>query len=163
MNVLLGDAIVAMGTIVAALVAALIAANRGVKVYEKQKRQDRKEDLVKRRQDEYERYLTAFTRAGRWKDVDDELHAGAEAEYHEAHDTIMLVGSDEAIAAANAFHRYYVDSEHVDPKEAKMRYAQMLVAMRRDGFEETKLSVREVAMNIPWTMGDEKQVPIDWD
>ena len=163
MNALLGNAIVAVGTIVAALVAALIAANRGVKVYEKQKRQDRNEDLIKRRQLEYERYLTAFTTAGRWKGVDDERHAEAEAVYHEAHDNLMLVGSDEAILAANAFHRYYVDSEQLDPQEAKMRYARMLVAMRKDGFEETKLSVRGVAMNIPWTIGNEKIVPIDWD
>lgn len=162
MNAVLGDAIVAIGTVVAALVAALIAANRGIKIYEKQKRQDRKEDLIKRRQHEYERYLTAFTRAGRWKGVDDERHAEAESEYHEAHDTIMLVGSDEAIKAANAFHRYYVDSERVDPKEAKMLYANMVVAMRKDGFEETGLSIQEVAKNIPWTMGDENLTPIDW-
>ena len=117
-----------------------------VKGYREQKKLDREEDLVKRRQLEYERYLTAFGNAGRWKGVDDKIHAEAEAEYHEAHSNLLLVGSDEAIMAANEFHRYYVDSDIVDPKEAKTRYARMIVAMRKDGFEESSLSVREIAM-----------------
>ncbi len=145
-----------------AIWAARTAAKLGVKGYREQKKQDREEELIKRRQLEYERYLTAFSNAGRWKGVDDEKHAEAEAEYHEAHSNLLLVGSDDAITAANKFHRYYVHAERVDPREVKMRYAAMIVAMRKDGFEETELSVREVAMNIPWTIGNEDVVPIDW-
>lgn len=156
---LLGNAIIATGTVIAAL----LVASLGVRGYRAQKKQDREEELIRRRQREYERYLTSFLRAGRWKTRDLEKHAEAEDEYHEAHGNILLIGSDEVIQAANEFHSYYVSTTSVSPKETKLRYSEMVIAMRQDGFEETKLSVREVAMNIPWIAGDEEINPIDWE
>jgi hypothetical protein len=151
--------IIAVGAVAAAGLAAIL----GVRGYREQKRQDREEDLWRKRQQVYERYLLAFSRAGRWKGLDNEKHADAEAEYHEAHDAILLVGSDQVIAAANDFHRYYVYSRVPAPVETKMRYARMVIEMRREGFESTALSVKEVAINIPWTMGDEDVNPINWE
>ncbi len=155
---IVANLIIAGGAIWAARTAAIL----GVKGYREQKKHDRQEELIRRRQHEYERYLTAFGKAGRWKGVDGEKHTEAEAEYHEAHSNLVLVGSDEVIQAVNRFHRYYVESARVDPKEAKMHYAQMIIAMRKDGFEETTLSAKEVAMNLPWTIGSEDVNPIDW-
>ena len=146
-----------------ALIAALVAARRGVQAYGEQKKQDREEELIRRRQSEYERYLTAFGRAGRSKGIDLNRHAEAQEEYHEAHANLLLVGSERVIEAANAFHRYYVHADPVDPKEMKLLYAKMVVEMRREVFEETKLSAVEVAKNIPWTVGDEDIRPIDWE
>ena len=148
--------------LITGIAVALIAANQAVKGYREQKILDRQEDLIRRRQQEYERYLGAFTQAGRWKGVDPIKHAEAEGEYHRAHDNLLLVASDDVVTAANVFHRYYVYTSSPDPKETKLRYAAMVVAMRKDGFEETTLSVKEVAMNIPWTMGNESVRPINW-
>ena len=155
---LLQGLVVAVGAVLAAVLAAFL----GVRGYRQQKKQDREEELIKRRQTEYERYLTAFGNAGRWKGVDSDKHTEAEAEYHEAHSNLLLVGADEVIQAANEFHRYYVDTRPMDPKEMKLRYAKMVMAMRGDGFEKTSLSAKEVAMNIPWTVGDENVNPIYW-
>ncbi len=155
---LLGNLIVAAG----AILAAFIAANRGVKAYREQKRQDREEELIRRRQSEYESFLTAFGTAGRWKGVDPQKHYEAENKYHAAHNNLLLIASEKVIECANQFHSYYVNAQPVEPKEMKLRYARMVVEMRKEVFEETKLSVREVAMNIPWTVGNEDVVPIDW-
>lgn len=189
-----------------AVLAAAIVAGAGFLGYGRQKRADRKYDLVQRRQREYERFITAFSKAGRWKvAVNDaaeltrrwdqqveqlqgtenedgydsavemynyyakqhrealEKHAEAEAEYHEAHSNLLPIGSDATIQAVNDFHRYFVSPGPSDPSETKIRYAKMLIAMRRDSFEKTKLSVKGVAMNIPWTMGNEDENPINWD
>lgn len=191
-----------------AVLAAVIVATAGFFGYGRQKKADRDYDLIKRRQQEYERFITAYSTAGRWKtevnnlaeytaywddqvkqmqgvrDQDDEeltmaVHRynyyaqkhedaeenrrRAEGEYYEAHDNLLPIGSDETILAVNNFHRHVADRERNDPLEHKILYAKMLIAMRRDSFEETKLSVKEVAMNIPWTYGDEDENPIDWD
>jgi hypothetical protein len=143
-----------------AVLAAVITANLGIKNYREQKREDRQHDLVKRKQQEYERYLTAFYRAARWKDKNKGKHAEAEADYHEAHNNLLLVGADAVIVAANAFHRYYTDATASQSGEVKHLYAKMIIAMREDGFEVTSLSTEEVAKNIPWTIkGPTEELP----
>jgi hypothetical protein len=140
-----------------AVMAAITVAAAGLFGYGRQKSADRRHELLQRRQREYERFLTAFGNAGRWKGIDAEKHATAEAEYHEAHSNILLIGSDDVMAATNAFHRYYVDAEWLDWRRAKRHYAEMVVAMRKDSFEESRFTVEEVAANIPWTIGDEPE------
>lgn len=139
------------------MVAAAIVAGAGLWGYGRQKKTDREYDLVRLRQQEYERFLLAFQRAGRWKNIDHERHAEAESEYHDTHNFMLLHASEEVIRTANAAHRYYVDSEQVNWRTFKRLYAEMLVAMRRDGFEKTRLSAEEVAANIPWTVGTERE------
>jgi hypothetical protein len=140
--------IVALVAFAGTILAASITANRGLRNYREQKDADREYDLIKRRQQEYERYLTAFGRAGRWKGNNPQKHEEAEAEYHEAHDNLLLIGSDGVIIAANAFHSQYVSRDPREWRETKRRYADLVIAMRKDGFEETELTNEEISENI---------------
>lgn len=92
-----------------------------------------------------------------------ENHRSAELEYHKAHESMLPAASDNTLIAVNNFHRFYVEHTVVPPKEAKILYARMIIAMRKDSFEQTSLTVKEIAMNIPWTMASEESHPIDWD
>lgn len=137
------------------IVVALIVAAAGFFGYGRQKEADRRYDLVKLKQKEYERYLNAFQEASRWKGVDNDKHAEAESTYHNTQNYMLLHASEEVVKAVHAAHTYYVDSEVVDWRTYKRLYAEMIIAMRKDGYTPTKLSVQEVAENIPWTMGTE--------
>ncbi len=68
---------------------------------------------------------------------------------------MLLHASDEVVKAVNAAHRYYVEAEEVDWRTYKRLYAEMIIAMRKDGYSPTKLSVQEIVDNIPWTIGTE--------
>lgn len=102
------------------------------------------DDLRNKQQIAENRYLEATDK-----------HADAQATYNDAHEMMLLVASDEVIVAANKFHTYYTESEQRDWRKAKELYAEMIVAMRNDGFSDTKLSPEEIARNIPWTLWDE--------
>jgi hypothetical protein len=143
----------AAGTVVAAVILAVA----GIVGYRQQKEADRKHELIQHRQDEYQAYLLAFQQASRWKGVDPWKHAEAEALYHDTHNNMLLTASDEVINAANAAHNYYTESDQVDWRKYKKLYAEMIIAMRKDGFERTNLSLGEVAKNIPWTIGTERE------
>ncbi len=137
------------------IVVALIVATAGFFGYGRQKEADRRYDLVKLKQKEYERYLNAFQEASRWKGVNKDKHAEAESTYHLAQNYMLLHASKKVVKAVNAAHRYYVESEVVDWRTYKKLYAEMIVAMRKDGYNQKKLSVQEVKDNIPWTIGTE--------
>jgi hypothetical protein len=139
------------GTVLAALLVALAA----LFGYRRQKEADRDYDLVKLKQKEYERYLLAFHEASRWKGVDAERHEEAENAYHNAQNYMLLHASEDVIRTVNAAHRYYVEADRVDWQTFKRLYAEMIIAMREDGYSPTKLSIREMADNIPWTIGSE--------
>jgi hypothetical protein len=137
------------------LLAALVVASAAYFGYGRQKEADRKYDLKKINQEEYQQYLLAFQEASRWKGVDDDLHAKAENRYHNTQNYMLLHASEDVIRAVNAAHRYYVEADRVDWQTFKRLYAQMIIAMRADGYSPISLSVRELADNIPWTIGSE--------
>lgn len=66
-----------------------------------------------------------------------------------SHGNFLPAGVDQVIMAANRCHRYYVDESLSDALELKVLYARMIIEMRKDGFEETTLTVKGIAMNMP--------------
>ncbi len=139
------------------ILSALILGGAAFFGYGRQKNADRTYDLVKLKQEEYELYLRAFQESSLWKGVNDELWEQAQNAYHNAQNYMLLHASEDVIKAVNAAHRYYVDSEVVDWREFKRLYAEMIIAMRADGYTPSTLSIQEMADNIPWTMGSEPE------
>jgi MprA protease rhombosortase-interaction domain-containing protein len=140
------------------IMGAVILAAAGLLGYGRQKKADRQSDLVKLRQREYERYLRAFQEASRYKGVDDQKHAAAEAEYHDAQHFMLLHASPKVIKAVNAAHRYYVETDYLDWRTFKRLYAKMILAMRNDGYSPIRWwSAKRLADEIPWTIGDEPE------
>jgi hypothetical protein len=139
--------------------------------YRNQKSADRKHELIQRKQQIYEHYLTAFRHASYWNyspeekkglspeeiDYVQSKHAEAQFVYHDSHLMMLLVASDEVMETTNAFHRYYVETPRIEWREAKRLYAEMVHAMRKDGFEESRFTVEELAGQIPWTIGNEPE------
>lgn len=138
-----------------AVIAAFIVSVAGVIGYRWQKQADRYYDLVKLRQQEYERYLKAFQEASRWKPVDPVMHFHAESDYHNSQNYMLLHASAEVLEAVNAAHRYYVSTSPPDWRKFKQLYAEMIIAMRKAGYTPINLSVQEISENIPWTIGSE--------
>jgi hypothetical protein len=147
------SAITSSGTVLAAFLVAWAA----ISGYRRQKEADRNYDLVKLKQQEYERYLRAFHEASRWKGVNDELHEQAENEYHNTQNYMLLHASEDVIRAVNTAHRYYVEADPPDWQTYKKLYAKMIIAMREDGYSPTELSEFEMADNIPWMIGREPE------
>jgi hypothetical protein len=157
--------ITATGVITAAVVAAILARRS----YVKQKEIDRDEDLRERRANEYESHIKAFREVLRHaerlyqqggENPDTEWFLGeARAKYDEAYNYLVVIASDEVFLRATDLHarlsKHY-DGESIDTnkmradKEIRGLYTDLIAAMRRDCFEETKLSKEEIDPRLNW-------------
>lgn len=151
--------ITATGVITAAVLAAILARRS----YVKQKEIDRQEGLRKRRAEEYERFIKASRKIVRHSErlyvqggenADTEWFLGeSRAEYDEAYNYLVVIASDEVFLCATALHDHL--SEHLDRAsmnteemrangEIRDLDVELITAIRRDCFEETKLSKEQI-------------------
>lgn len=142
---LIGNIIAASAIIIAALIA-----RQSVKRYREQRAIDRKEEVTKRQREEYERYLTAFWDVQRFAHT--EHHQQALAIYQTARDNLLFYASDEGLLRVNKFHKYIVDrptNDERDEDEVKTLYARMVIALRKDCYGKTDLTVDQIKPSNP--------------
>jgi sensor c-di-GMP phosphodiesterase-like protein len=162
---LLQGLITATGVITAAVVAAILARRS----YVKQKEIDRQEDLRQRRAGEYESYIKASRKIVRHaerlheqggENADTEWFLGeSRAEYDEAYNYLVVIASDDVFLCATALHdrlSEYFDRASIDTEEMRANgeirdlYIDLITAIRRDCFEETKLSKEQINPLLNW-------------
>ena len=128
-----------------AAIAVLSAAGLGLGIYRRQKNLDRK-------QEEYRSYVMAFEEANFWTPRNEEKRVEAEARYHQARVGLLLVASADVIDAVSGFHSSYVSQPPVQEKRDELfrKFAAMIAAMRKDGFDRAITTPEEVEKRIPW-------------
>jgi hypothetical protein len=136
------------------LVAALTA-RFGIYSYRNQKETDRWVELRNRRMKDYDSYLAAYYHYRMWDEVDKAKTDQAALDYQDAYRNLFQVASDRALIAATDFNEFawrgntsLTGVEY----EAKVRdlYATLILEMRRDAFEETRLPKDLVERRLPW-------------
>lgn len=156
--------IAAAGIIIGAVLTAML----GVRTYREQKRIDRENyrqqkdidrqvDLRKRKEEEYLHYLKAYEDYSRAKFLGQpEKLAEASAEYDAAINNLFLIAPDDVIRAVTDFHWAGIRTEQTSDKWKEL-CATMIITMRQDVFDATKLSIAEIGDRLPWYYGDEGQ------
>lgn len=157
--------VTAAGVIIAAVLAAILARRS----YVKQKETDREEDLRKRRAEGYENYIKA-SRAVIWHATRLHQQGGdspetewflgeARAKYDEGYNYLLVIGSDDVSLCATALHarlsehyaREVIDTDELRADEdIRDLYTDLIAAMRRDCFEETRLSKDQFNPGLNW-------------
>jgi len=151
--------ITATGVVTAAVVAAILARQS----YVKQKERDREEDIRTRRAEEYEGYIKAFRgvlyhaarlrQPGQGREDTEWFLGEARARYDETFNYLTVIASDRVFLCATDLHdrvSQHYEGATVKPKEIGADekignlYTKLIVAMRKDCFEETKLSKRQI-------------------
>ena len=102
----------------------------------------------------YQHYFNAF-----W-DVQQQaiLHGTGSKEHTAAHDAyqkalhdVYVLGSDQVFLATADFHNYIAEHptrESKDIDEVTKKYASVVIAMRKDGFQKTRLSNEEIRLRL---------------
>jgi hypothetical protein len=106
-------------------------------------------DLRKTRAEQYRKYFDAFWEVN-YKAGTPE-HPAAHADYQKALHNLYVVASDAVFLATTDFHRYIVQHPTAESKnldEINSKYAAMVIAMRKDGFEKTKLSNTQISSRL---------------
>jgi hypothetical protein len=128
-------------TAIAIIVAGLVA----IPLYLVQKWADRRHDLNKQKAESYQRYFDAFWNVN-FKAGTSE-HPEAHEEYQKALHDVYILGSDGVFLAVTEFNKYIVEhskAEDKDITEVTKKYANLIIAVRKDGFRKTKLSNEEI-------------------
>jgi|SRR5215210_2913686 len=129
--------------------------------YAAQKKTDREIELKNQRMKEYNRYLTAYGQNTTLYDyghnpVPDSPEVVASVnEYWLAYRSLFQIASDPVLLAVTEFHKIYWMDDHDLTGDAyfqrfKSLYAAMIIEMRNDAFEETKLHKGIVEDRIPF-------------
>jgi len=138
--------------------------------YAAQKKTDRGIELRNQRMKEYDRYLAAFSRNTTLYDhghspADDSPEVIASVdEYWLAYRSLFQIATDPVLLAVTEFHKFQwmQDTDLTgDPyyQEFKRLYAAMIIEMRKDAFEETKLHKEIVEERIPFYYDPEAASP----
>jgi 8-oxo-dGTP pyrophosphatase MutT (NUDIX family) len=147
--------------ILVAVVPTVAAALFGLLVYRQQKKTDRKDELIHRRRKEYERYLTAYRARASLGDFDREFARNSpeviktESEYWLAYSSLFQFAVDSVLLSVAEFHKFAWMRDPALTGEAweqefKSRYANMIIEMRKDAFEETRLDKEQVEQHLPF-------------
>jgi hypothetical protein len=130
--------------------------------YIDQKDTDRKNELIHRRMNEYERYLTAYRAKTSLRDFnrnpawDSPEVIKVDTEYWLAYSSLFQIASDSVLLSVAKFHKFAWMRETDLPdgeawtQEFKRLYATMIFEMRTDAFEETKLPKELVEDHLPF-------------
>ena len=126
---------------------ALLTAVAGMVTYLFQKKADRKNDLIKLRQQEYRKFIAAFQNNVE-KNTPESLGA-----YHEAMYSLFVVASDPVIRAVGDLNAYLAltsaPSANRDVHKIGDLLADMFREMRKDCFEKSHLQDDEVKNLLP--------------
>ena len=133
--------------------------------YVAQKETDRKIELRNRRMQEYERYLTAYRKYSSLYDFDpppaenSEDRKKAVNEYWLAYSNLFHIASDSVLLAVSEFHNWAwiedPDITNETVEKFKALYAEMIIEMRKDVSERTKLSRDVVQDRLPFNFSPE--------
>lgn len=128
--------------------------------YVEQKKIDRDIELRNQRMKEYERYITAYQKHTSLYDVapppadNSKTVIESRTEYWVAYSNLFQIASDPVVTAASDFHKYWWGEYDPTNKENQKifgaLYAKLIIAMRADVSERTKLSPAELEKRIPF-------------
>jgi hypothetical protein len=104
---------------------------------------------------DYERYLTAYRDFVRLEVFDEE--ESARTEYWGAYSNLFQIASDPVLLAVTEFHRLaWKNSDSLEDdnwyRAFRQSYASMVVEMRKDAFEKTRLSTSPVEERLPFNL-----------
>lgn len=144
---------------IATVTVAVFTAVFGIFSYRTQKKTDRQVELRNRRVKEYENYLAAYANGAVWSQENnsEEMDEAVRKEYWQAYSTLFHIASDRVLIAAADFHAFAwraetnLTGEEWDRKFKEL-YATIIIEMRREAFEETKLPRNLVEEHIPFAM-----------
>lgn len=134
------------------IIAALLTAWLGTRVYRHQKAIDREEELRRLRAREYERFMGVLSqrwqhakwppqeRTEKWREHVDQ--------YNTARWNLFLVASDEVIRTAVKLDWHIVGTKRTSADYVRL-YMDVLFAMRADSFLETGLDRNEIGRMLP--------------
>lgn len=126
------------------IAAAFIAVGGGFAVYGNQKRLDRRSALIEKKREAYERYLRAYL----FTDTKDRFE-----ELNYSRLNAALLASDGVLRAIGSLDQYAIETSGSDTARDMERftqlYAEVVMAMRKDGFEKTRLSLPELRRALP--------------
>jgi hypothetical protein len=133
------------------LITTLIAAITGAIVYSVQRAADRKNNLIAKRREAYENYLIAYLNASSGSGLDPIAQRLA---INKSRMTLRLIGSDAVITSAASLDEYAIRTSIEtgiprDGREYKRLLAAVVLAMRSDVFETTRLSLDEMKSSLP--------------
>jgi hypothetical protein len=144
-----------------------------------ERRQDREIESRNRRREAYERYLTAFQdysalwdpltsdsggtdtpfayRKGNREEAETEI-AQAANEYWRAYRGLFHVATDAVLSAVTEFHMFgwLQDTDLTDEafeEEFRVRFAAVLIEMRKDAFVTTQLPQSTIEQLLPYNLG----------
>lgn len=160
-----------MSASITALLVAFVTAVLGLVSYLWQKRTERKVELRNRRMKEYERYLTAFRKYeslydfGRNPADDSKERIEAVNEYWMAYSNLFHIASDSVLLTVVAFHKFAWLSDPDLAGEAYDRkfkdlYAPVIIEMRSDAFQRTKLQQNQIEENLPFNFSPASKTAI---
>lgn len=128
------------------LAVAITTAVAGIAAYAWNKRIDRRHALIELRRGIYRDFILSIADVSESNNGDGEVKA-----YRRRLAELHLVGSDEVIRACEAFTSLYRGAANVGSSERAKRFAQLEMAMRRDCFEKTQVTVEELRSSLPFT------------
>jgi len=142
-----------------------------LKNYADQKETDRQIDLRNLRMKAYERYLKAFRGEtslydfGRMPAMDSPVKIKAVNEYWLAYSNLFQIASDPVLLAVTDFHKLAWMWDDTDLKKGedfeqgfRRLYAEMIIRMRQDAFEGTKLEPDLVKKRLPFAFPKKQPV-----
>lgn len=115
--------------------------------YSRQKDIDRREEVAKRQREAYEQYFKAWWDTNRFAGT--ELHGEAKTIYQTARDNLFFYASDEGLRKVSDFHKYIVEHPtNKDQETVEQLFAGMLLALRKDCYGETTLTVEKIKASL---------------
>jgi intergrase/recombinase len=138
-----------------AVMLAAVTAIFGILSYRNQKETDRQIELRNRRMKDYDAYLAAYYHYRMWEGVDKDKTDKAALEYQDAYRNLFQVASDRVLIAATDFNEFaWRENTTLTGEDYRNRfkelYATLILEMRRDAFEKTKLPRDLVEERLPW-------------
>jgi hypothetical protein len=132
----------------ATIAVAVLTIMGGLFAYSFQKRADRKSQLIEIRRTAYRAYLAALM------DQIDAPTAGTLNKLHKSEFDLFAVASDNTIRKVGEFSNYmsatsYGNQHLRDRASHKRQLAEVLLAMRKDCFEKSRLSIEEAVQLLP--------------
>jgi hypothetical protein len=144
---LIAPLIQAAGLIVGAILTALLA----VRGYRQQRAIDRQVDLVKLRRRAYEAFIRNYNTYTNTNTDEDWT------KFLNTYRTLFHVASDEFLTTAMDFYRLVGPDTPDTPtgdaykEQFNEQYAKVILAMRSDVFEETRLPLQLIKQRLPWS------------
>ncbi len=139
----------------APIIAAIILVTGGAGAYGWQKWVDRKNALIEIRRSIYQEVLAAFSTQLLSPSSENLVALGI------YRSKLFLVASDEVVKTLGNFFELAIQNNNVSDPDVKIvmsAFAKMIIAMRKDCFEKTNLSEKEIILSSPmsWDNGGKR-------